>query len=422
MRNTCGWLSAAVLLFSCTMTQIPQTPVPENADPWLAALLWKGMDASGRRILAHPEAYHLQILYTRIDRDADNKPHFQYLDYGLDPQRYFYPASTVKLPIALSALEKIHDVDMPGLDSHSPMLTDSVYPGTPAVREDLTAPGGLPSVAHYVRKIFLVSDNDAANRLYEFVGQRSLNDNLHAKGYTGMDILHRLDLALPADQNRHTNPVRFLRGDRILYAQPEAYNPEPYPLRRDLVGRGYMRDGVLVEGPMDFSEKNRASLQDLSRMLQSVLFPASVPESARFRLDSADYALLYDCMSAYPGESAYPRYDPAEYPPAYLKFFLYGGDSAARIIPDVRIFSKSGWAYGFLTDVAYIVDFRHGAEFMLAATLYVNRDGILNDDQYEYTTTGMPFLAQLGRIVYQYELKRPRRYRPDLSRFLVRGR
>ena len=52
---------------------------------------------------------------------------------------------------------------------------------------------------------------------------------------------------------------------------------------------------------------------------------------------------------------------------------------------------------------------------MVSAVIYVNSDGILNDDKYEYDETGYPFFKELGNIIYQYELKRKRKYRPDLK-------
>ncbi len=63
-----------------------------------------------------------------------------------------------------------------------------------------------------------------------------------------------------------------------------------------------------------------------------------------------------------------------------------------------------GWAYGFLTDVAYIVDTQNDIEFLLAGTIEVNPDGIYNDNQYEYESIGLPFLAEIGRLVYAYAL------------------
>ncbi len=41
----------------------------------------------------------------------------------------------------------------------------------------------------------------------------------------------------------------------------------------------------------------------------------------------------------------------------------------------------------------------------------------LNDDQYEYDTPDLPFLAKLGRRIYAYELARERTHLPDLSEF-----
>jgi hypothetical protein len=85
--------------------------------------------------------------------------------------------------------------------------------------------------------------------------------------------------------------------------------------------------------------------------------------------------------------------------------------------PRVRVFNKVGWAYGCLTDVSYVADFANKVEFMLTATIYVNADGILNDDKYEYEEVGWPFLYQLGQTIYQYELQRKRTQKPDLRSF-----
>jgi hypothetical protein len=175
---------------------------------------------------------------------------------------------------------------------------------------------------------------------------------------------------------------------------------------------------VLVNEPFDFSKKNFISLRTLHDMLLALMFPEAVPPQRRFDLSTEDYRLLYQVMSELPRESRYPNY--ADKPDNYVKFFIYGDSpEGARMPESVRIFNKVGWAYGFLTDVAYVVDFENGAEFLLAATIHVNADGIYNDDNYEYGSVGLPFLATLGRIIYEHELKRKRRHRPDLSRFKV---
>ena len=56
---------------------------------------------------------------------------------------------------------------------------------------------------------------------------------------------------------------------------------------------------------------------------------------------------------------------------------------------------------------------------MLSAVLYVNRDGILNDDKYEYRETGYPFFKEVGEIMYAYDKNRKRKHQADLSDFKI---
>ena len=73
------------------------------------------------------------------------------------------------------------------------------------------------------------------------------------------------------------------------------------------------------------------------------------------------------------------------------------GDQKETMPNHIKIYNKVGYAYGTLTDCAYIVDTKNEIEFMVVATLLVNSNGIFNDDTYEYETIGIPFLAELGR-------------------------
>ncbi len=368
-------------------------------------------------ILQNPDTYEVQIIYTQIDRDRQNQPKFTTHTWRLDPKQYFYPASTVKLPAVLLALEKLNDLKIDGLNKHTPLRIDSAYSRQIPVAGDSTAENGLPSVAQYIRKILLVSDNDAFNRLLEFVGQRPLNEKLAAKGYKDLFIGRRLQVGSTPEEDRHSNPFTFYHGDKVLYKQPLVVNEQPFAstLTTTRRGKGYMRGGQLVNEPMDFSPMNYFSLGDMQGILRSLMFPEAVPAEKRFNLTEDDYRFVRKHMSMFPRESKWPQYDTSHYP-SYGKFFLYG-DTKDDFPPHIRIFNKAGWAYGTLTDNAYIVDFERGVEFFLTATILVNEDGIFNDDKYEYETVGKPFLSRLGQVIYEYELGRKRRYKPDLSQF-----
>jgi len=369
-------------------------------------------------VLRFRKEWKVQIVYTQIDRQADNTPLFKTHSFNIDTNEYFYPASTVKMPVALLALQKLHELRLPGLDMNSSLITEAAYSRQTPVYNDPTTPDGRPTVAQYVRKIFLVSDNDAFNRLYEFLGQQYINEQLHKMGYSSAEILHRLDVVRTQDENRHTNPVSFFDSTgKILYGQPMQFNEAPYTARNDSMGNGYISNGQRIDRPMNFSTKNRISLEDLTNILKSVLFPSSVPEKQRFNLTPEDYKFVRQYMSQRPGETLYPSYD-SSYNDAYVKLLLYGTEKGS-LPKHIRIFNKEGDAYGCLTDVAYIVDFDKKIEFMLSARIYCNSDGYLNDSKYDYDSIGYPFMKHLGQVLYDYEVQRKRTYTPNLSEFIM---
>ena len=381
-------------------------------DPFIEKLM-RSRPEHFRKVMDHARKLEVQIIYTRIDRDTQNRPQFTTYTYRADSNRYFYPASTVKFPMVLLALEKMKEL---GLPAQTSIVHDSVWAGHRPVRSDTTSEGGMPSVAHYAKKILVVSDNDAFNRLYEFVGQGEANRRLAAKGYRAR-ILHRLERSATPSENRHTEPVSFYRHDTLLYAQPMQVSDSLPVGPRVLKGKGYYAGGKLVRRPMDFSYKNTFSLHDQHEMLKAVLFPEAVPARKRFSLRTEDHRMVLQYMSQLPSETRYPPYyrDSTLYD-GWCKFLMYGEDTT-RIPPSVRIFNKVGDAYGYTIDNAYIIDFDKGIEFMLSAVIHSNRDGIFNDNKYEYSTVCFPFLQNLGRLVYDYECSRKREIIPDLSDF-----
>ncbi|MDN3656278.1 serine hydrolase [Ferruginibacter paludis] len=371
-------------------------------------------------VLKNTKRWNVQFIYTRIDKGANGIPALKNYYFNVNPANYFYPASTVKLPVCLLALQRLNELKQQGIDKNSTMITEAKGDGQTRVYNDPSTPDGKPSIAQYIKKILLVSDNDAFNRLYEFLGRKYINEQLHQKGYTDIQILHRLDIQLTAQQNRSTNPVNFFGPDnRIIFSQPAQYDSSISVKRTDSLGSGYLKDGALINSSMDFSDKNRISLQDLHNILLSVVFPEKVPASQRFNITADDRIFLLKYMSELPTESQYPPYaaDTVTYWPAYCKFLLFGSEAGA-IPKNIRIFNKVGDAYGQLTDVAYIVDFDKKIEFFLSATMYCNSDGILNDDKYDYENTGFPFMKHLGEVIYQLELNRQKKIEPDLSKLM----
>jgi hypothetical protein len=399
----------AGMFLSCT------PPVKEDEN--FVENLMKTRPEQFSRILRERDTLEVQIIYTQINRDAKNIPSFKPFYFHLDSNRYFYPASTIKLPMVLLALEKLHDLNIEGLNRFTPLFHDSVYRGQLSVLRDTTSASGLPTIDHYAKKILIVSDNDASNRLYEFVGQKAVHESLNQRGYRSR-ILHRLERPLTPDENRHTEAVRFVNGDQVIYSQNMLVNTDS--IRPDKIvkkGIGFIRQDQLISEPFDFTYKNFYPLTTQQRLLQALIFPSSVSSEQRFRISEEERTMVLRYMSQLPGESSYPAYDQDTLLyDAYCKFFMFGEDK--QPIPEhIRIFNKVGDAYGYLLDNAYIVDFKNKVEFMITAVINTNTDGVYNDGKYEYTSVGFPFFKDLGQLFYEYELTRKREYSPDLSEF-----
>ena len=371
------------------------------------------------RELLPPGGRYIQLIYTQIDRGANGMPALRHHHWQADSNRYFYPGASVRLPLALLALQRLNEWKPMGIDRATTMLTESGRPGQTAVYNDPESPDGRPTPGAYLKKMLLGEDADAYNRLYEMLGQQYIHRELQSRGYTHPRLVERLGLYLGEADNRCTHPVRFLGpGNRVLFSQPLQCNTDVYPVRKDSLGKAYYSNGKLYPVPLNCSGKNRASLQDLHQQLISLVFPSKVTAAVRFNLNEVDRNYLLRCMSEWPGESDYPPYadDTAVFFPARSKYLLLGGKPGAAPAA-VRIFNVSGKGYGQLTDVAYIVDFENKVEFLLSVMVDCTRDGMLQNELYEYQSSGFPLMKALGHAIYEYEKNRERKWQPDLSEF-----
>ena len=370
-------------------------------------------------LLSRAAELNLQIIYTQINRDAQNRPTFVRHTWHLDSARYFNPASLVKLPVCIAALEKLHRYEAQGVNLTTPMATGVAYRCQTAVQNPHSSdPDRVANVGNYVRRMLLVSDNDAYNRLYEFVGQRELHERLAAWRMPTARVTNRFTPGCDTVANRHTNPITFYPAGRQPVFQPPAFNASVLrpPLGRVRVGKGYRAAGNrLIMAPFDFTTANYLTLHQTTTLLQSVLFAGT---GAQLALTAPDRNLLIRYLGLAPHESGYSLYQGKSYYDAYKKYLYYGRKPRVPYpAADLRSFNIVGLSHGYISDCAYFAEPSTGTEFMISAVLYVNADGILNDGRYEYETTGWPFLRTLGQAIYSYEKKRLRPNPADLSDF-----
>jgi len=413
MKVIFSFIVFSLAFFSCSTTKNYKVIRDQNEN-----VLYKMVEQNplALSVISNPD-HKVQIIYTQIDRRKNGKPQFTDHYFNVDDSAYFYPASTVKLPVAILALQKLNELKVHGLDKNATMITEADYSGQTEVYNDPSTPDGRPTIEHYIKKILLVSDNDAFNRLYEFLGQEYINNTLHKMGYADVQIIHRLEISLNEEENRHTNPVRFFdTSGKLIYEKPLKKSNLVYAERNTKTGKGFYRRGELVNEPFDFSKKNRLSLTTLHNIVRSVMFPEAVSKKQRFNLAKDDYEFLRKYMSMTPLESGFPFYDKENYWDNYVKFLFYGAEKNT-MKNGIRIFNKVGDAYGFLIDAIYFADYDKNVEFMLSAVIHCNSDEIFNDDKYDYATIGFPFMKNLGQIIYQHELNRQKQNMPELSKF-----
>ncbi|HTB30526.1 MAG TPA: serine hydrolase [Bacteroidia bacterium] len=363
-----------------------------------------------QKVFTNPEKYHLQVIYTQVNRDKNKRIVLK--KYLLEPptKKYYYPASLVKLPLAALALEKINKLKIPNFSKDTRLSIDSSHTCETKELYDTSSITGFPSISQYIKRMLLISDNNAYSRVYEFLSSAYVNKRLHELGYVNATINQRLNGACDSTNNRYTNGFSFLdNNSKTIYTQPPAYNSGNIKNRatHTTIGKAFM-DGGKKLPPKNFRRNNYIPFEDENNILLSLIYPNSLKLSSRFNLTQSDYAFLKKYMSMLPRESTHPTYDNKEYPDNYKKY-IYFGTSRNTIDTSIRSYNIVGRAYGFLADCSYIKDSKTGVEFFLSILIYVNDKDILNTDDYQYDSIGLPFMSDMGHAIYNYELKRKKK-------------
>ncbi len=408
MKLKLALLILTVIALNSCSTQKTATKMMKNNQDFLEFLEKDSLLSS---ILRKKDQYKVQIIYTQINRNENNKPNFKNFEFNVNNQ-YFYPASTVKFPLTILTLQRLNELKDKGINRTTTINFGAEFSGQTSTTTEPQSENNNPTLENYIKQILLVSDNESFNRLYEFLGQEYINHQLHQKGYQQTQIRHRLNIFLTNEENAATNPVKFLdKEGKTIYSEPVKISKFNFEDRSDSVGKAYYKNGKLVNEPMDFSSKNRMPLHEFHSIVQNLVFPSA----KSFKISDDDRKFLLKYMSMFPQESHFPTYDKEKYD-AVAKFLFYGAEKDKKP-KHIRIFNKVGNAYGQLTDSIYFTDFDSNIEFLLSATIYCNKDETLNDDKYDYETIGFPFMKRLGKIFYEYEKNRKKNYAPNLEEF-----
>ena len=348
-----------------------------------------------KEIIKEKEDYEIQILLTKIDQ-YNSKVDFQEYKYQLDDNKYFYPASTIKLPIVVLSLKKINELRSKGSEI---TLKSKITLNYKDDYSELVIRDSITSFQNLIADVFLVSDNSASNILIDFVGYNYFNHEMENAGFDKTYLNHKFN---PDPYVNSTWQISDLDNNII-----SSINDNQKIIKADEKTNGLEKGerryfkGEILDESLNFSEKNRSSITDMHNLIKYIFYPEIFDSTNTFNLNVEDYDFLRYWMSRFTYEDIGEKFIGDEkFFETYNKFFIHGDEQSVSN-EQIRVYNKIGQAYGTSIDNGLIKNYQDNIEFILTATIYTNKNKVINDNLYEYDDIAIPFLAKLSRGIYQ---------------------
>ena len=348
-----------------------------------------------KEIIKDKEDYQIQILLTKINQN-NTQFDFNEYEYQLDDNQYFYPASTIKLPIVVLALKKINELRSKGSEI---TLKSKITLNYKDDYSELVIRDSITSFQNLIADVFLVSDNSASNILIDFIGYNYFNHEMENAGFDKTYLNHKFN---PDPYVNSTWQISDLDNNII-----SSINDNQKIIKADEKTNGLEKGerryfkGEILDESLNFSEKNRSSITDMHNLIKYIFYPEIFDSTNTFNLNVEDYDFLRYWMSRFTYEDIGEKFIGDEkFFETYNKFFIHGDEQSVSN-EQIRVYNKIGQAYGTSIDNALIKNYQDNIEFILTATIYTNKNKVINDNLYEYDDIAVPFLAKLSRGIYQ---------------------
>lgn len=347
-----------------------------------------------KEIIKEKEDYEIQILLTKIDQ-YNSKVDFQEYKYQLDDNKYFYPASTIKLPIVVLTLKKINELRSKGSEI---TLKSKITLNYKDDYSELVIRDSITSFQNLIADVFLVSDNSASNILIDFIGYNYFNHEMENAGFDKTYLNHKFN---PDPYVNSTWQISDLDNNII-----SSINDNQKIIKADEKTNGLEKGerryfkGEILDESLNFSEKNRSSITDMHNLIKYIFYPEIFDSTNTFNLNVEDYDFLRYWMSRFTYEDIGEKFiEDENFFETYNKFFIHGDEQSVSN-EQIRVYNKIGQAYGTSIDNGLIKNYQDNVEFILTATIYTNKNKVINDNLYEYDDLAVPFLAKLSRAIY----------------------
>ena len=377
--------AAAQAMNGNTLSMLPMHAADNNSAVVLD-ILKKGSPRL-QSFLAKANDYGLQICFTRLRKDTSGTQFETFSAF--EPSAWFAPASLVKLPLAALLLEQLEAGKVDWLRAKL------AFPGMPDCAERAVELRQPQAVTRLIERALVLSDDSAYCALFDALGPQHIADRMRQLGHADVRIQARFGACGP-ENSKITGPVKiFSAGDRVLASTPArppfALVSAPEAIK---IGQAWMQANRRIEGAKDFTTSNSAPLLALHEMLLALMRPELVAPELRFQISERARQFLLTGMRLNPAESKYSNAAEAKLDRTFFRLLGVGDGQWPK---DLQVENKVGWAYGFLSDMAHLKQGNH--ECFVSCKMYLNRDGVLNDGQYEYESIGRPAMAEIGRLL-----------------------
>ena len=382
MSNKITYILFTTLVILFSKITVAQSVISHEASALLRII--KGKASVVDNVLANPAKYHLQINFTAVE---ENQGNVKFNDYSLNKDSYYYhPASLIKFPLALISLEMLTQFQQDyGVSLQTPIQSKSCACdfGTDHYVNHLQQ----PNLDNLYREMLIMSNNEAYNFFYDFVGTNYFNKRMSELNLSNIILRNRFYLGCTGAASKNYGGIRFMK-DSI---------EKSYSINCQTDTLQDSTQTIYLNEP-DALTHNVVSLSSIHQLMIQLFYPTAFNVEHPLKMSEDNLNYFKKIISSYP--NSIPHY--VDYPNHYHKYLLpihliHNTDST------LKVYSKNGNASGYLSDVMYFTDQKNKVNYFLSVSMYNAATKYYYKKRAHYSSPGIDFFRQLSKILYNYQ-------------------
>ncbi len=372
---------------------------PGTNDELLQQLL-SDKDRKLDQILNDPSRYQFQLIYVRVKENKQGRVELE--KHSLFEDKYYFnPASLIKLPLAVVALEKLSNLKKSGIDLNTPMSINTC--SCDFDTDDYVKKSKNPSLGQFLREMMIMSDNDAYNLYYDFTGKDYFNTRMQELGYKNIIMRKHFTSRCTDEENNITGGIDFMHEGESFFHLPCDTSHQIFTTDSSLpvkAGTSFLENGWVITGAKDFSNGNYVRLSEVTDLMIRLFFPDD-NSNPKLQMDEQNRKFLLDAMDDYPRDLKNYAISTEKKPDNLYRYFM----DEEKLSEDMHVYNKVGQSGGFISDVSYIEDKKNHIRFFLSASMLAKKSNVINDGNNNYKDFGFPVFSEIFQQIYKFELE-----------------